>query len=823
MRVAAPPPGKLLSVPHAPYRFHLTAQVRPRAAIAGLALRPRPLALCAMALLAVPAVAQPSAPAAPITQATPIAGAEPLILRATPMLAENVPDQASAAFISGDRLEGRSELETVLQGGAELRKPGLVVRAERLEYDQSRDLLKAQGGVQINARGNRYAGSEGELLVDAFEGFVLQPSYEFLATGGHGEGSRIDFLDPDRAIIRNATYTTCRRDGPGWMPDWLLRARRMHVDEEEEVGWAEGAALDFKGVPILPIPSVTFPLSSQRKSGWLPPTIALDNVSGLDLTVPYYWNIAPNRDATLLPSLMTRRGVDLFGEFRYLESDYQGRVQGNLMPYDKLRARNRWGLFARHSGTVHSGIDAVGPLSLNLNLNRVSDNDYWRDFTRRGLSLTTRLLANDATLGWSRGDFSLTARALKWQTLQDVTAPIVPPYDRLPQLAGRWARVDDRGFDYSVDGDYTRFRGDAAFTQQANADRTVLHAQLARPWVRPWGFFKPKVQLHATNYQFDRALANGATSANRVLPTFSLDGGLVYERSTSYFGRAFTQTLEPRVFYVYTPYRDQSLLPNYDSAQYDFNFATVFTENAFVGNDRIADNKLLTLGVTTRLLDPDSGAEAVRLGIAQRVRFADQKVVMPGAPVVTDRLSDILLGATINWDPRWSFDGLAQYNPKTRESLRTTLSMRYSPGDYRTVALAYRRQRDLNTQQIDLGWQWPLNDLWGDRGQDLGRGQGQGDGRWYSVGRLNYSVPDRRVVDAVVGLEYDAGCWIGRVVFERLQSAVTSSTKRIMFQLEFVGFSRIGSNPLRTLRNNIPRYQFLREETASPSRFTHYD
>ena len=263
-------------------------------------------------------------------------------------------------------------------------------------------------------------------------------------------------------------------------------------------------------------------------------------------------------------------------------------------------------------------------------------------------------------------------------------------------------------------------------------------------------------------------------------------------------------------------------MPNYDSGANDFNFATVFTENSFTGNDRISDANLLTLGVTSRLLDPATGAEAVRVGVAQRLGFEDQKVTLPGVLPASNRVSDLLFGTTINWDPQWSLDGTVQYNPKARRSERSVLSVRYMPGNYHVISASIRRQRNVSNL-IDVSTQWPLNDLWGDKGQDLGAGQGQGGGRYYGVGRLNYSVLDKKLVDGVIGLEYDGCCWIGRVVLQRSQSSAALSNTRILFQLELVGFSRIGSNPLETLRSNIPRYQSLRDQVSTPSRFTNYD
>jgi LPS-assembly protein len=297
---------------------------------------------------------------------------------------------------------------------------------------------------------------------------------------------------------------------------------------------------------------------------------------------------------------------------------------------------------------------------------------------------------------------------------------------------------------------------------------------------------------------------------------------LVFERDTNLLGTALRQTLEPRAFYVNTPYRDQNALPNYDSGANDFNFATIYSENAFVGNDRISDSNLLTLGVSTRFLNAATGAEVARFGVAQRLRFSDQNVVLPGGTAATDRVSDLLLGATVNWDPRWAFNSTVQYNSSTQQSVRATLGARYNPSHYRTLTAAYRLQRDVS-EQLDVGWQWPLNDLWGDRGASLGAGRGQGEGRWYSVGRLNYSLNERKLVDAVLGLEYDAGCWLGRVVLEQLQISTTAANQRLMFQLEFVGFTRLGVSPLKSLKDNVPNYQYLREQTSPPSRFSNYE
>ena len=782
-----------------------------------------PVAFVAMALLPLALHAEEADP--------------PLVLQPSALLQEQIPQAMRTqmpTFFSGDHTLGRPDLDTVIDGHAMMRRGDMVLQADRVEYYLPDDLVKARGNVHINRAGNIYEGPALELKVDAFEGFFNEPRYQFLKNGAFGQADRADFVDDSRVVLHNATYSTCRREsGPGWLPAWMLRATTISIDTEEEVGTAEGAVLRFQDVPILAFPTMDFPLTDKRKSGYLPPTIGLDNINGVELTVPYYWNIAPNRDATFFPTVMSKRGVDLAGEFRYLEPEYRGTLRADYMPNDTLRERARWGYALLHSGTVQTGLSGIGGLGLNLNLNRVSDDNYWSDFGRSASSLTQRLLANDATVSWARGNFSASLRTLKWQTLQSVTAPITPPYDRLPQITGRYARYElPGGFDASLDGDYTQFSADRSLTRQPNAKRSFALGQISRPWIAPGWFITPKMQLHATRYEFDAPLANGAITADRTVPTFSLDTGLIFERDASFWGKALRQTLEPRAFYVNTPYRNQSLLPNYDSAQNDFNFATVFTENAFGGNDRISDSNLLTLGLTTRFLEPNTGAQLAQFGVAQRLRFKDQNVTLPGGAPSTDRLSDFLVGAQLNWDPRWTFDTTVQYNPDTGRSQRASVGGRWNPGNYRVISAAYRYQRNSSatatdgSEQIDIGWQWPLNALWGDKGQDLGAGQGQGAGRWYSVGRLNYSMHDRKLVDGVVGFEYDAGCWLGRIVLDRTQTGTTTTAnQKISFQLEFVGFTRlgVGTNPLSVLKENIPRYQYLREQTTTPSRFSQYD
>ena len=632
--------------------------------------------------------------------------------------------------------------------------------------------------MRINRAGNIFEGPLLELKVEAFEGFFNQPRYRFLRNDAYGEAERVDFIDDKRAIIRNATYTTCqRKPGPSWMPDWILRAASIqHRPARKKSGVASGARAELHGRadPAGARRSASR-CRDKRKSGLLPPTIGLDNLNGVELTLPYYWNIAPNRDATLYPTLMTKRGVDLGGEFRYLERDYSGSCAPTTCPTTSCATATAGAIALQHAQALSAPACRSARSGLNLNLNRVSDDNYWRDFSR------STALAHAAPAGQRRravlGRAAIsrcTARALKWQTLQDVTAPIVPPYDRAAAARRRATARNNLagGLDAYVETDYTRSQSDPRAHRPAQR-AARLRAGAAQPALAGAGLVR-HAQAAAARDAVPVRRARWPTaraSASRTVPTFSLDSGLVFERDASYFGRAFRQTLEPRAFYVYTPFRDQSLLPNYDSARNDFNFATIYTENAFGGNDRISDNNLLTLGATTRLLDPDTGAEAARFGIAQRLRFKDQLVTLPGGTPVSERAVATCCSAPRSTGRR-NGASTPRCSTTPRPSARSAppIGGRYSPGNYRVVSAAYRLQRGHPSEQIDVGWQWPLNDLWGDKGQDLGPGRGEGEGRWYSVGRLNFSLKDQRLVDAVVGLEYDAGCWLGRVVFERLQS-----------------------------------------------------
>ena len=716
-------------------------------------------------------------------------------------------------------VRGRPDIDASAEGDVEFRRGGMVIHADKLTYDQAEDLARATGHVVVTRDGNVFSGPELQLRVERFEGFFRAPTYRFARTGAGGKARLIQFIDDQRAAASDATYSSCAIEDSDGEPVWILKAGELRIDHETNEGIARDAVLRFYGVPILASPVLSFPLSDERKSGFLPPSFGIDSRSGFQAAIPYYWNIAPNRDATFTLQESVRRGPSLDGEFRYLEPTFFGALSGKILPNDREVDRSRYSLRAEHEGALPYGAYA------QLRAIHVSDDDYWKDFPGEVKSLTPRLLQTDLLVSRAFGDWSTYARAMRWQVLQtdDPTTRIVSPYERAPQIGARYAGPWRGGLDVGFEAEVNRFANpeDRFLAPRQTGVRTHALGSIARPFNTPGWSLTPRISFNAASYSLDLPLADGSRSASRVIPTASIDSAWTLERETSLFGKDFRQTLEPRLFYVNTPVRRQADLPNFDSALKDFNFDSLFTENLFSGVDRVSDSNQLTAGVISRVLDPDTGAEALRVGLAQRYRFRDQLITADNVPQ-TQRFSDVLVFGSTSLVPSWIFDTGLQFNPDSHRVQRSLASMRYSPGPYRTVGLTYRLSRGLS-EQVELGWQWPVFGR-GPRAEGDRAAGGNGcSGTLYSVGHVNYSTRDSRLTDGIAGFEYDAGCWIGRIVVERLSTGRSEATTRLLLQLELVGLSRIGSNPLKVLKDNVPGYQLLREERTSTSPFTPYD
>ena len=734
-------------------------------------------------------------------------------------------DRPAAADPAGDRRDRRlltavlTRLElrpgVVLQCHAvELRQGGLLIRADRLSYRPATDRARATGGVLIERDGARYSGRELDLAVHDFSGWFVAPEFDFLALGTRGQADRIDFRSRTRLSATQARYTSCPRADGDTEPDWELRATQVSLDFDANEGLAQNARLRFQGVTLLGLPRLSFPVTGARKSGWLPPTVNLDSRSGFELAVPWYWNIAPDRDATLTPRIITKRGLALDTEFRYLEPAWRGKLQTQWLPDDRVAGRTRFSLLLDHRQTL------PGASVLTAQGTRVSDNGWWKDFPAVGSRLAPRLLP--ASLQWRqplvRGglDAALYANIQHWQVLQDPDAPIVAPYARKPQL-GLAGSGGAGPLEVAFETEVNRFERPDDDSASPRADGWRWHGVARVGWPLRQGGLSvlPRLELNAASYRTDAPMSDGRRTASRLVPTLSVDAQLAFERDTTlWFGRSLRQTLEPRLLWVRTPYRRQDTLPSYDAFGKDFNLASIYSTNAFSGIDRVSDAHELTAGATSRLIDPDSGAELLRLGVVQRFRFRDQRVApqedgeVDGAPL-EQRFSDVLLLGQTRLVPGWALDASLQYSPDSGRLSRSIVGAAWSPGPFKTLSLRYRLARGVS-EQVELGWQWPL--VRGARVAGAGPGDSGCGGTWYGVGRLNYSLRDRRINESLVGAEYDAGCWLLRVVSERLSTGTSDATTRLLLQLELVGLSRLGSNPLQVLKDNIPGYRLLRDD-----------
>lgn len=689
-------------------------------------------------------------------------------------------DKNATTVIQAEQISGRPERFIQFDEKVELVKGTTTMVANHAIYRNLEDELDASGDVRAVRNGDCYNGDEMRLRLDTNAGFVINPSYKLLRNNGQGKGDRIEFQDEERSTVFKGTYSTCE----GFDPDWYLKTDTLKLDTGIDRGIAGTSVVYFKHVPILAVPSfmaMSFPLSDARHSGVLPPSLGSSSNGGMELGLPYYFNIAPNRDLTVFPKYIQKRGLQVGLDGRYMGVGYAGETNFEFLPDDKQTGTNRYALASTHLQTL------LPKLTLGWNINHASDDAYPADFATNISKTAVRVLPRDVTFAYTETYWNANLLTSKYQVLQDVAAPITPPYDRLPQLTVHGGQFDVMGFDWAVDTILTRF----SHPTLVQGDRAVIIPQVSMPFLQPGYFVTPKLSLHATNYRLDNPAVGQDASSQRVLPTFSLDSGLIFERQANWFGSQMTQTLEPRLFYVNTPYRDQSQLPNFDSATADFNFAQMFSENRFTGNDRIGDANQLTAALVSRFIE-DSGEERVKLAIGQRIYFNQQKVSL-GAGVSQSR-SDLLLSAAGKISDTLSAEASLQMSQSDNEAVRANYGLRWSPAPKKVLNAEYRFQRDTVTpdnqvKQIDVSMQWPLAD------------------RWYMVGRSNFSLQTNKLIEGLAGFEYKQDCWSFRVLAQRFVTATSTSTTGISIQLELNGLAKLGSNTIDALKKGISGYQ----------------
>jgi LPS-assembly protein len=696
-----------------------------------------------------------------------------------------------AYVLEADRLQGRLEGDVVAEGQVVITRADDRVETAWLRYDRRADELEARDGVVFTRGPDRLEGRHLTLKLTERLGHMSDVRYVLHDQAGRmarGQAGAVEFQGRGKYRLRAATYTTCPAD----QEDWVFRTGELELDYTRSLGSARNVQVRYFDTPILYAPWLDFSLDERRKSGFLTPGFGVSDQRGLEFTAPWYWNIAPNRDATFYPRLMSRRGLQVGAEYRYLSRDFDGDLFLEALPDDRVAERGRYRGIVRHSHRL------AGGWSASLNFERVSDDRYFTDLSSHVRDTSRVNLPQEGSVQYDGGWWRASGRVQRFQTLQDPLAPVVPPYQRLPQLNIGGARALSNEWPLRLDASGELVHFEHKHPDKAVGTRIDLYPSLSLPLANTYAFVTPRLGWRYTRYDLDRnpdpftpSVQLGPLKQSRSLPILSLDGGLFLERTSRYFGRDVLHTLEPRAYYVHIPYKDQSRLPVFDTALRDLSLDQLFSENQYSGVDRVNDARQLTLALTTRLVEPNTGIERLQATLGQRFYFSDQRVTLPGQPVRGGDSTDVLLQVSGQVTDRWRLTSGLQFNTDDGETVKANLGGAYRAGPGRLLNIDYRYINDryaAGLDQLDVSWQWPLQP------------------KWYGLGRINYSFQESRLVEGLLGFEYNAGCWSLRAVAQRLATSAEKVTDALFLQLELRGLTALGPNPLDVLKRSITGY-----------------
>lgn len=710
-------------------------------------------------------------------------------------------EPAEAMHIVADRAEGQGVRRARAEGNVIVERGDDVLNADWVEYDQEKDEIQAGSQFVLTRAGAQTV--TGEQLVYRLgqgSGQAQNAQFEMEQNGRRlqGEGANVELQDKQRYAVRNVKLNTCN---PG-DESWYIQAAELQADAVSGIGTVRHARLVFHGVPILYTPWADFPVNGNRKSGFLVPTLKIGS-NGTQFEQPYYFNLAPNYDATLTPGVITSRGVVLGGEFRYLQPQFSGSLNGRYMPSDRKSQvhDHRYEVQALHQHQINEN------LSAGLVLHQVSDDDYYRDFHGRNDIAANVNLNRYAWLQYQKevagAPLNAHLSVQKYQTLSDALGNKDKPYAAVPRLSADW-RKNVGNANVNIDAHYARFEHDS----KQSGRRVNVYPSITWNFRNQWGYLKPKLGIHATSYWLEQAVnrdnKNSAHRIHRILPIANLDTGMTLERSVNVWGRESLQTLEPRLFYNYIHPKDQSHLPNFDSSQNAFTYEQLFRENLYSGRDRINNSNSLAVGLQSRLLDRSNGAEYFRAGVGQKFYFNEDNVQLDGKIGRTARnRSDIAAFAGGQIGQNWYADGQWHYNENARRTEQFDTGVRYHPQEGKTIAarFKYGRNEEIYSgffgelKHADFAVQWPISK------------------QLYAVGRLNYSVKPSTWLEQTAGLEYKSkcGCWGASVVAQRYASGLGTYKNAIFFTLKLKDLSNMGNDPTEQLRLAIPGYNKTNE------------
>lgn len=715
--------------------------------------------------------------------------------------------------------------------------------------------------VPVESPNTNITGAEGNVQLPG-----QAPLAKIIETVSHGQASRIYLEGEGRYKAEDATYTTCPAGDSGW----YLRASTYHADYEQNSGNVSNSLLYFQNVPFLYMPYAFFPLDKERHSGFLAPSFGSSQLNGFLASAPYYLNLAPNYDATVTPMVYGKRGVSLNTDARYLGNEgnsfvptYSGRDAFNIMPDDKLLNRNRWSFLSQHQQNFQS---LVPGLTGAWDLQGVSDSYYFTDLNSSLAAMSQSYLPRNGRLNYASSSWNASVVAQGFQTLNfNPSSPVSTPYQMLPQINFNMNRslLGAAGFSnvrMNDDGDLEVLKQHSMFDQPARLDgimtasstyftnpgcptttnasgcaqpfvsgnRLWAYPQIATSWQSPGIFVTPKLGVHYTQYNTNAGLMTDSGSvtgyspmnnltASRTLPIMSLDTGMVFDRSTEYFGRNLNQTLEPRLYYLYVPYRSQTNLPLFDTGMADVSYAQMFSENVFTGWDRISNANQVTAAISSRYSLEKTGQQLMGFSLGQRIFFQPQQVnLYSSQPTSSYGSNDYFAQANGMVAPYTSINGYVQVSPYSQNTTysnstkvnridRASIGARFQPSRENVLNYTYRYQNQdyipgaatsgmtaTAVMQNDINGAWKI---WGP---------------WRAVGRYTYSAVQSTQIESLAGIEYDEACWALRAVYHRAMTYSSTQTPFLntsfFIQLELKGMGSVGSNPLQVLRRNIPNY-----------------
>jgi len=623
--------------------------------------------------------------------------------------------------LQSDKVELDEKNISRFTGNVVIQQPGKRIETEQAEYDKKTELVEAKGSVNFISPGIKITSETANINLKSEQAILKNTEYQSLTSRARGKASKIEIIDTNITELSDATYTTCDPNNT----DWLLSANTINLNNNNHQGHASHVVVRFKDVPFFYFPYLRFPLGEERLSGFLFPTIGQSNEHGTEIKIPYYWNIHPQVDATITPWYMSKRGTLLHTEFRYLTENNSGSLTGEYLSNDKVfnddRERWKW---------THQSKPGLG-WQASAEYNYVADNSHLIDFSDNLDNTSATYLIRTGDISYNVPNWLLNIKAESHQILTGAE-----PYKRLPQITlnSRYA-VKDNTLNYTLESEAVRF--DHVDNNKVIGERIHLKPGISYPLKSAAGFFEPKLSVQHTSYNLQQT--SGETQLSRTVPTFSINSGLFFERDSQFFNSNYVQTLEPQLFYVYVPYKNQDDLPVFDTSAYTFNVNQSFTDYRFNGIDRIGDDNRITAAIATRFLDQDNGQEVFMARIGQIYYFTDRKVQLNTTdPVDTSTRSHIIaeLKTQLN---NWDFSSQAEWDTESKETVSNSTQLGYQHKKF-NFSLAHRFQRnEIETGEVKMNW-------------DI-------SSRWQFKTTHLYDMRNNHVIERLVGLDYESCCW----------------------------------------------------------------